>query len=114
MKTLFDPSLYQFDQAQPSYWEATAGSSKLKSETLSGTQSCDGPIIHGNGVNSATWSGRELARWLAGENSGDSLMPTHLPAIIRGRPPKFPLAFLRRQYVRAGLSFYSLRDRFNF
>ena len=69
---------------------------------------------HGNGVNSATWSGRELARWLAGENSGDSLMPTHLPAIIRGRPPKFPLAFLRRQYVRAGLSFYSLRDRFNF
>jgi glycine/D-amino acid oxidase-like deaminating enzyme len=69
---------------------------------------------HGNGVNSATWSGRELARWLAGENSGDSLLPTHLPAIIRGRPPKFPLAFLRRQYVRAGLSFYSLRDRFNF
>ena len=69
---------------------------------------------HGNGVNSATWSGRELARWLAGENSGDSLLPTHLPAIIRGRPPKFPLAFLRRQYVRAGLSFYNLRDRFNF
>ena len=69
---------------------------------------------HGNGVNSATWSGRELARWMAGKNSGNSVSPTHLPAIIRGRPPRFPLAFLRRQYVRAGLAIYSLRDRFNF
>ncbi len=69
---------------------------------------------HGNGVNSATWSGRELAKWLAGKNSGHTVLPMHLPAIIRGRPPKFPLAFLRRQYVRAGLSFYNLRDRFDF
>ena len=55
-----------------------------------------------------------IAQKIAGEKSGDSLLPTHLPAIIRGRPPKFPLAFLRRHYVRAGLGFYSLCDRFNF
>ncbi len=47
MKTLFHPSLYQFDRAQPSYWEATAGPSDLKSEPLSGTQSCDVAIIGG-------------------------------------------------------------------
>ena len=69
---------------------------------------------HGNGVNSATWSGRELARWLAGKDSGNSLLPKHLPAIMQGRPPKFPLAFLRRQYLRAGLSVYKLRDYFDF
>ena len=69
---------------------------------------------HGNGVNSATWSGRELADWLAGRNSGKNLLPIHLPAIVRGRTPKFPLAFLRRQYVRAGLGFYKLRDRLDF
>ena len=69
---------------------------------------------HGNGVNSATWSGRELARWLAGKPSGKHHLPMHLPAIMRGLSPRFPLAFLRRQYVRAGLSFYKLRDRFGF
>ncbi|MDH3857162.1 MAG: FAD-binding oxidoreductase, partial [Gammaproteobacteria bacterium] len=69
---------------------------------------------HGNGVNSATWSGRELAEWLAGKNSGKNLLPMHLPAIMRGRSPKFPLAFLRRQYVRAGLRFYKLRDWLDF
>jgi len=69
---------------------------------------------HGNGVNSATWSGRELARWLAGKDSGNSLLPKHLPAIMRGRPPRFPLAFLRRQYLRAGLGIYRLRDYFDF
>ena len=68
---------------------------------------------HGNGVNSATWSGRELAKWLAGKNSGDSLLPQHLPAILRGRPPKFPLSSLRRQYLRAGMAVYRLRDYFD-
>ena len=65
---------------------------------------------HGNGVNTATWSGRELARWLAGNESSDDLLPNHLPAVIRGRSPRFPLAFLRRQYLRAGMAFYRLRD----
>ncbi len=65
---------------------------------------------HGNGVNTATWSGREVARWLVDPAGGDDVLPRHLPAIIRGRPPRFPLAFLRRQYLRAGLAAYRLRD----
>jgi hypothetical protein len=96
MKTLFDPSLYQFDTPQPSYWEASAG---------------DG--YHGNGVNSATWSGRERAYWLAQKNALKDLLPKHLPAIMQGRPPRFPLAFLRCQYLRAGIGFYRLRDYFD-
>ncbi|MDH3537086.1 MAG: FAD-binding oxidoreductase, partial [Gammaproteobacteria bacterium] len=68
---------------------------------------------HGNGVNSATWSGRELAKWLAGKESGTGVLPRHLPAIVHGRPPRFPLAGLRRQYLRLGLSLYRLRDYFD-
>ena len=68
---------------------------------------------HGNGVNSATWSGRELAKWLAGKDSGSGILPKHLPAIVRGRAPRFPLAGLRRQYLRLGLGFYRLRDYFD-
>ena len=65
---------------------------------------------HGNGVNSATWSGREIARWLATNPDSNQVTPVHLPAILRGRSPRFPFAFLRRQYLRAGLAFYRLRD----
>lgn len=65
---------------------------------------------HGTGVNTAPWAGRELAKWLAGKESGDDVVPQHLPAIVRGRTPKVPLAFLRRQYVRAGLLAYKIKD----
>ena len=65
---------------------------------------------HGNGVNNASWTGRELANWLAGKPSSGDLLPNHLPAIFRGHAPRFPLAFLRRQYLRAGLAFYRVRD----
>ena len=47
MKPIFHPSLYQFNQAQPSYWEATAGETSFEAEALSGTQSCDVAIIGG-------------------------------------------------------------------
>ena len=47
MKTLFHPSLYQFDQAQPSYWEATAGQVAPIATALSGNQSCEVAIIGG-------------------------------------------------------------------
>ena len=68
---------------------------------------------HGNGVNSATWSGRELARWLAGRNSGRDIQPKHLPALVRGQAPRFPLARLRRHYLRLGIAYYRLRDYFD-
>lgn len=66
---------------------------------------------HGNGVNAATWSGRELAKWMAGSESGAQLIPMHLPAIYRGRPPRFPLPWLRCQYLRFAMLGYRLRDR---
>ena len=65
---------------------------------------------HGNGVNTATWAGRELACWLAGKMSGNEIVPKHLPAIVRGQTPRVPLAFLRKQYIRAGIAVWKLRD----
>lgn len=65
---------------------------------------------HGNGVNTATWTGRELAKWIAGKASSNQHLPMHLPAIVRGRPPRFPIAYLRRQYLRAGTAMWKLRD----
>ena len=69
-----------------------------------------GYAYHGNGVSNATWTGRELAKWLAGPAADDKLLPRHLPAIMRGLTPRFPLGFLRRQYLRLGLGYYKLRD----
>lgn len=69
-----------------------------------------GYAYHGNGVSNATWTGRELAKWMSGPESGDAILPRHLPAIMRGRTPRFPLGFLRRQYLRLGLQYYKLRD----
>lgn len=66
---------------------------------------------HGTGVSTASWTGRELAKWIAGTEADDQVLPMHLPAIMRERSPRFPLAFLRRQYLRAGLAWYRLRDR---
>ena len=47
MKTLFDPSLYQFDTPQPSYWEASAGDVELQCKPLAGAHNCDIAIIGG-------------------------------------------------------------------
>ena len=69
---------------------------------------------HGNGVNAASWTGRELAKWMAGTESDDEVLPLHLPAIYRGRPPRFPLPWLRCQYLRFAMMGYRLRDRFGF
>ncbi len=146
-KPLYHASLYEFDRAQPSYWEASADEPPLEGNRFSGTERCDVAIVgggytglsaalhlarnlrpsigrmpedpsvyfaygyHGNGVNSATWSGRELAKWLAGKTSGSDPVPKRLPAIVRGRPPRFPLPRLRRQYLRLAMKYYRLCDR---
>jgi hypothetical protein len=47
MRHLFHPSLYQFNQPQPSYWEASAGDVSLVNKPLAGAQSCDVAIIGG-------------------------------------------------------------------
>ena len=67
---------------------------------------------HGNGVNTATWVGRELARWLAESNNSANAQPEHLPVLVRGLPRRFPLPRLRRMVVRAGMAYYQLKDFF--
>lgn len=65
---------------------------------------------HGNGVNTATWTGRELAHWLAGSNASEQCEPQHLPALVRGLRRRFPVPALRRVYARLGMMYYKLMD----
>ncbi len=62
---------------------------------------------HGNGVNTATWSGAQLAEWLA---SGRREAPATLPAMLQGLSRRFPLARLRLRYLQARLGLFRLQD----
>ncbi len=63
---------------------------------------------HGNGVNTATWGGRELARWL---HAGDRApCPDTVPAMLRGLAPRFPAAFLRLAYLQARIALFRVQD----
>lgn len=54
---------------------------------------------HGNGVNTATWAGKQLADWI-----GSGAEPPRLPAIVKGLPRRYPLPALRRAWLRTGLA----------
>lgn len=60
---------------------------------------------HGNGVNTATWTGKQLADWV-----GSSRSPA-LPEIVKGLGRKFPLAKMRLKYLQLGLAVSGWRDR---
>lgn len=68
---------------------------------------------HGNGVNNATWTGRELAKWIATGNDKTNPLPTHLPKLVQGITPRFPLPRLRPYYAKAGVGWHQLKDKFN-
>jgi glycine/D-amino acid oxidase-like deaminating enzyme len=53
---------------------------------------------HGNGVNTATWAGKQLADWMA-----RGAAPDDLPRLARELPGRYPIAALRRVYLRTGL-----------
>ena len=65
---------------------------------------------HGNGVNTATWTGRQLAIWLGSSQSGDSGIPHSIPALMRGMPRRFPMPGLRRRYLQGALAWYRFVD----
>ncbi len=65
-----------------------------------------GYAYHANGVNTAPWAGRALARMIAEPSHRDA----ELPAMLAGPPPRFPFAGLRPWYLRAAYQFYRLRD----
>lgn len=60
---------------------------------------------HGNGVAMGTWSGRQVAALAAGAEAEETL-----PRVMRGPFGRFPLAFLRRTYLRCAYGLYTLRD----
>ncbi len=47
MTRLYDDNMYRFEQAQPSYWEATRCDTQLDASPLPGDESCDVAIIGG-------------------------------------------------------------------
>jgi glycine/D-amino acid oxidase-like deaminating enzyme len=53
---------------------------------------------HGNGVNTATWAGKQLADWMA-----RGAAPDDLPRLARELPGRYPIPALRRAYLRTGL-----------
>lgn len=61
----------------------------------------------GNGVNNATWAGRQLADWI-----GRGTAPGTLPNVMRGLGRRFPLPGLRRSYLRFALGVARQLDRF--
>lgn len=66
---------------------------------------------HGNGVNTATWAGRELAHWYGRDNAGTATTPDHLPALVRGMTGRFPLPRLRLGYLGATMLWRRMLDR---
>jgi glycine/D-amino acid oxidase-like deaminating enzyme len=68
---------------------------------------------HGNGVNTATWSGKQVARWLASSGRQEHKSPDWLPAMICGMPGRFPLSSLRLTYLQAVIAALRMRQRFS-
>ena len=61
---------------------------------------------HANGVNTAPWVGRMLARAIAGQAE----LATDLPVVLRGMPPRFPASELRRWALRMAYLWYRIQD----
>ena len=61
---------------------------------------------HANGVNTAPWTGRLLARLIAGQADPDK----DIPAVMAGQAPHVPLPALRPLYLRGAFLWYRLAD----
>ncbi len=68
---------------------------------------------HGNGVNTSTWTGRQIADWLANSTLDDASAPESLPVMVRGLSGQFPLPALRRHYLQARIALFKLTDWLN-
>mgnify|MGYP001825813716 CR=1 FL=1 len=65
---------------------------------------------HGNGVSAATWTGQQLARWIATAPTTSTRPPDWLPQVVYGLPGRFPLASLRLSYIRAAIASLRVAD----
>ncbi len=68
---------------------------------------------HGNGVNTATWSGKQVADWLATSSIASNAAPASLPSIVQGMPVRFPLPSLRLAYAQGAVALRRLAERFS-
>jgi glycine/D-amino acid oxidase-like deaminating enzyme len=66
--------------------------------------------FHGNGVNTATWAGKQLAAWAGQAPVGQEGAPIKLPEVVKGLPGRFPFPGLRRRYLQGALTWYRLMD----
>jgi glycine/D-amino acid oxidase-like deaminating enzyme len=62
---------------------------------------------HGNGVNNATWTGQQLARWIVRGKP-----PEEIPQMLRGLSKRYPVPALRRSYLRWVVALARQMDRF--
>ncbi|MEM7431849.1 MAG: FAD-dependent oxidoreductase [Pseudomonadota bacterium] len=62
---------------------------------------------HGNGVNNASWTGKQMADWI-----GNGRQPESVPAVITGLSERYPLPSLRQSYLRFGIFVSRQLDRF--
>lgn len=71
----------------------------------------------GNGVNTATWSGRQIANWMAGEErlyaNGKAIPAIFLSGSGGDLPHKIRPAAFRRSYLKAMLLKYRILDKLN-
>jgi glycine/D-amino acid oxidase-like deaminating enzyme len=65
---------------------------------------------HGNGINTATWSGKQLADGLVAAGTGSDRLPENVPLMMRGITQRFPLASMRLRYLQARLALFRLQD----
>ena len=65
---------------------------------------------HGNGVNTATWTGKQLADWIGASRIGDRRKPRTLPAAVIGLSDRIPIAALRPFYAQARIAAFRFTD----
>lgn len=65
---------------------------------------------HGNGLNTSTWCGRQLAQWIGQSGARQGPYPETVPQMIRGISKRFPLASLRLRYLQARLAVFRVQD----
>lgn len=66
--------------------------------------------FHGNGVNTATWTGQQISDWIGGARIGDRRKPRSMPLAVQNLSGRFPLASLRLLYVRARIEMFRITD----
>lgn len=65
---------------------------------------------HGNGLNTATWSGKQLAAWIGQSGAAAGPCPDEVPAMMKGLSRRFPLAAMRLRYLQARLGLFKMQD----